>query len=211
MTDRKETEARAWMPGMRVLLEAPDVTVRSVTERDLDGDLASWMGSQAWTKHVFKPDIAARDYMAGVVRFCDQKSRFVFQIQVGDPRRPVGYRKVQLYQEAGTLAAIQTSIIAEAHAGHGYSTRAAALIDWFLATYLDVKLMAPRVYEENTAAQEKLLHVGYTHVRTVNETVTEPQGSGRTRAVRVYHLPLAPWLTTLGDRIKDFRVSALEP
>lgn len=198
---------RTYVPGTLLRLTGPGVGAKSVTVRDLEGDLTSWMGTKEWTKHVYQPNLSARDYMAGVVRFSDQKTRFVFQLLAGEPLRPVGYRKLQLHREDGALAAIQTSVIAEEYAGRGYATATAAPVDWFLATELGVELMAPRVYEENTAAQEKLLHIGYRHVRTVEE----PGRSGVIRKVRIYHRRMDEWLERLGSRVSEFRWIPLHP
>ena len=178
----------SYKPGDGVAIFSSRLEVVTLQQADLDNSLEQWTGSERRNRFIWKPQISTRDYMSGLIQYCDNVRTFVFGIRAQDQGCFVGYRKVQILEEdngQGPIpTAIPTTVIGEAWAGHAYGQEAGHAVNWFLGSYAGVQAISPRIYDANEETWRLVERMGYRLVRTPDE----PQKKGPAKKVRHYLL-----------------------
>lgn len=173
-----------WQPGDLVRLDSPELSLRSLRQSDLTGDVERIVGSEARTEFVWKPKLSGRDYLNGLIGRCDQEQYFLFGIFIQESGELIGYRKAQIVEEFGELVVIPTMVVGDEWAGRGLGQRSGPLHHWFFMTQLGVGGIHPRIYEANRAIWQLAERHGYELQSRSNASM--PDGS--VKKVRVYRL-----------------------
>lgn len=182
----------------------------TLVDADLDGDIDRWAGSESRTTFIWKPKLSPRDYMSGLIRYCNNRDTFVFGIWSLEEKCLVGYRKMQVIEEdhgrGPERTAIPTVVIGDTFAGHSYGQDAGNLVDWFMVECVGATAIEGRIYEENVGTWQLAERLGYE----LNRTSEEKGQGGSSRKVRHYVLFAEELKARIFDASAGYKLEVFE-